>query len=132
MNFKDFIKTRFVGCRKKVKSPGQIGEKLACKFLKSQKYIIEEKNFRSRFGEIDIIAIDSNTICFVEVKSRSRIDYGLPEEYVDIKKQKKIIRTAQTYLKEKGLETWNARFDIVSVDLKKYQCRIVKNAFEVN
>ena len=71
--------------------PGKAAEKAAENFLQRQGYNIITKNYRSRYGEIDIIAEDSGVLCFVEVKSRAYNYFGTPEEKVNIKKQKKII-----------------------------------------
>ena len=131
MNLKELLKSKIFNGRKEEYEPENIGEKIACKFLKQLKYKIIDKNFRSRFGEIDIISEDSKTICFVEVKSRSRTDYGLPEEFVDKRKQEKLLKTAQTYVSKNNLEDINMRFDIVSVNLVNSECRIIKNAFEI-
>lgn len=112
-------------------SPGRHGENLACRFLKSNGYKIIEKNFRTRFGEIDIVAEDNGVVCFVEVKARTDTSYGLPEEYVDRRKQVKIVKTSQAYIKRKNLKSRDMRFDIVSVSLASRSCRIIKNAFYV-
>ena len=79
---------------------GERGEGLACRFLKKRKIKVITKNFRSRFGEIDIVADDSGTLSFVEVKSRSSTSFGLPEEFVDKRKQHKIIKTALIYIEK--------------------------------
>lgn len=115
------------------RTAGKKGEDLACKFLKKDKYKILEKNFRARQGEIDIIAEDKKgVLCFVEVKARSRNDYGLPEEAVTHSKQKKLLATAFIYLENKKVQSKDMRFDIVSVDLKSGESKIIKNAFDVN
>ncbi len=113
-------------------SGGKIGEKLACKFLKKHGYKIERKNFRCRYGEIDIIAKDKNTLCFIEVKARSTVSYGFPEEFVDSRKRKKLFKTATTYITKQQIEETDMRFDIVAVDLKEKKCRLLKNAFELD
>ena len=114
------------------KSKGKIGEDLACKFLKKSGYKIVEKNYRSRYGEVDIVANDSDSLCFIEVKARSSTNYGLPEEFVDKKKQQKIVKTTLLYLEKKNENSKNIRFDIVSVDLEARQCRLIKNAFDTD
>ena len=82
-------------------SRGRRGEVLACKHLKKNKYKILEKNFRVRQGEIDIIAEDKKgVLCFVEVKARSRDDYGLPVEAVTRHKQKRLLTAAYLYLED--------------------------------
>lgn len=119
--------------KKDSRSAGKKGEDLACKFLKKDKYKILEKNFRARQGEIDIIAEDrKGVLCFVEVKARSRDDYGLPVEAVTHHKQKRLLATAFIYLESKKIESKEMRFDIVSVDLKSEETKIIKNAFDAN
>jgi len=115
------------------RSSGRRGEDLACRFLKKDKYKILEKNYRSRQGEIDIIAeYRKGVLCFVEVKARSRQDYGLPIEAVTPSKQKKLLATAFIYLETNKMESKDMRFDIVSVNLKNEETQIIKNAFDVN
>ena len=115
------------------RSAGKKGEDLACKYLKKDKYKILDKNYRTKQGEIDIIAEDSGgVLCFVEVKARSRTDYGNPEESVTYHKQKRLISAAFNYLETKKIGSKDMRFDIVSVDLNSEESTILKNAFEVS
>ncbi|MBO5517071.1 MAG: YraN family protein [Firmicutes bacterium] len=99
------------------KSRGKKGEDYACDFLKKQGYRIAERNFRCKIGEIDIIALDGEYICFVEVKARTRTDYGMPRDAVDVRKQHKLIRCAQLYLKlHPGyVQRFSPRMDIVEI-----------------
>ncbi|HSE83754.1 MAG TPA: YraN family protein [Thermodesulfobacteriota bacterium] len=114
------------------KTLGQKGEKIACRALKKQGYRIIKKNFRCRQGEIDIIAEDSATLCFIEVKSRYSQNFGLPEESVTKRKQGKLYAVAAIYLERVKTKPQDMRFDIVSVDLKNESARVLKNAFEVS
>lgn len=115
------------------KSLGQIGEDIACKALKKDRYKILEKNYRCRQGEIDLIAEDrGKVLCFVEVKAKSSFDFGLPEEAVTHRKQKKLQAAAFSYIESKGLKSRPMRFDVVSVDLVSNESRIIKNAFEAD
>lgn len=115
------------------RAEGKKGEDLACKFLKKDKYKILDKNYRVKQGEIDIIAEDrKGVLCFVEVKARSRDDYGLPVEAVTHYKQKRLLATAFIYLESKKIESKDMRFDIVSVDLASDKIEIIKNAFNVD
>ncbi|MBF0224085.1 MAG: YraN family protein [Desulfobacterales bacterium] len=112
---------------------GQQGESIAEKFLLSQGYSIIEKNYRTRFGEIDIIAKDNNYICFIEVKLRKTKSFGCPKDSVNYGKQRKISMTAMDYLKKSGQNNQKARFDVVSIsisDTNEHQIEIIKNAFE--
>ncbi|RKY28848.1 MAG: YraN family protein [Candidatus Omnitrophota bacterium] len=90
-------------------------EDLAVNYLKQRGYKVLERNFRSFLGEIDIIAKDKGVLCFVEVKGRTfPYKYG-PLEAVSKSKRKKIERCAFCYLKQKGLFSLRARFDVLSV-----------------
>ena len=115
------------------RSAGKRGEDLACRFLKGDKYKILEKNYSVRQGEIDIIAEDrAGVLCFVEVKARSRTDYGSAIEAVTRSKQKKLLAAAFIYLENSKIKSKDMRFDIVSVDLGSEEVNIIKNAFDVN
>lgn len=115
------------------KSIGRSGEDIACKFLKKNSYKIVDKNFICRQGEIDIIAEDpKKVLCFVEVKARSSTDFGLPEESVDFRKQKKLTAAAFIYIESRNIVSREMRFDIVSVDLSDHTARVIKNAFEAS
>src|SRR4030065_93970 len=96
-------------------STGKIGVELARDYLKDQVYEIIDSNFRTRFGEIDIIARDGDVWVFVEVKARRSVAYGLPEEAVTFRKQNKIVHQALAYIKEKRLGEISWRIDVVSI-----------------
>ena len=108
------------------------GEQLACRYLKNRGFDVFEKNYKTRYGEIDIIAVHKDVLCFIEVKSRKSTEYGLPEEYVDRRKQQKLIKTSLIYCISNITTVEDRRFDVVSVDLNNGQCRLIKNAFEAN
>lgn len=76
---------------------GNTGEDIATEYLEKQGYIILERNFYCKQGEIDIIAKDKNEVVFVEVKSRSDVGYGLPSEAVTKQKIKHLCRTARYF-----------------------------------
>lgn len=94
------------------KEIGDFGETAACRYLESKKIAVIKRNYHERGGEIDIIAKDGETIAFVEVKTRRSKAFGVPSEYVDRKKQEKIIRTAVRYL---GTDSIDMRFDVIEV-----------------
>lgn len=102
------------------KNFGNNGEEIASKYLKNNGYVIIERNFQCRMGEIDIIAKDlkKNEIVFVEVKSRTGEGYGKPSEAVDGTKIKHIYRVAKYYLWINGLYNSFVRFDVIEVLLK--------------
>jgi len=98
------------------RSTGSRYELLAQEYLKKQGFIVLEQNYRNASGEIDIIGIDENTLCFVEVKYRSSEHYGAPEEAVTLYKQKKIITVAKYYLVcHKQYFNKSCRFDVVAI-----------------
>lgn len=109
---------------------GKMGEDLACAYLENLGYKIIDHNFRIRGGEIDIIALDKDTVVYVEVKTRSNHNFGLPEEAVTYHKIKFLQRAAKFYrVKRKNLPE-SERIDVVSVDLssQKPQLKLIKNA----
>ncbi len=113
---------------------GKYGEELAVSLLKEQGYKIIARNYKSQFGEIDIIARDKETICFVEVKTRRSERFGLPQEAVSSFKQRQIAKCALVFLKERGLLDKKARFDVVSINYSQNnpQTDLLKDAFELD
>lgn len=104
---------------------GNIGEKIARKYLKRIGYEILENNFYTRKGEIDIIAREkSNVIVFVEVKTRSTDKYGTPSEAVNNKKKQHLKRSAAIYLTERNPLKSIIRFDVIEVIIKNGKCKI--------
>jgi putative endonuclease len=93
---------------------GQEGEDRACQYLRQQGYEIIARNWRSRFGEIDIIARNEGSLVFVEVKTRSKAGFGGPEAALGLHKRKRIIAAAKAYLGmvESDLPV---RFDLVAI-----------------
>ena len=110
-------------------------ENLAAEYLKKKGYFIIEKNYRVRQGEIDLIAWDKSVLCFVEVKSRTNTQMGLPREYVTAGKQARIRKTALFYLCDNGLDCHD-RFDEAEVyaaapgDVKSLGIVYVEDAFQ--
>lgn len=103
---------------------GRVGEDLATEFLKNSGYEIVERNFACRQGEIDIIARDKCELVFVEVKTRSNVQYGNPAEAVTNIKQKHIEKSAEYYLYKNNLENEFVRIDVVEVYLHKNKYKI--------
>lgn len=77
---------------------GATGEALAAEYLAKNGYTVLERNFKARYGEIDIVARNGSTTIFVEVKTRISLAYGLPEESVTPRKLREVIQTAQYYM----------------------------------
>lgn len=103
---------------------GAYGETVASDLLTKKGYRIREKNFRTRFGEIDLIAEKDGTIAFVEVKSRIGISKGKPYEAVTQHKLSTIMRTGQLYVLQKGLNKYKLSVHVISIvfdEAKKVQ-----------
>ncbi len=95
-------------------SKGAVGELLAARYLRKHKYTLLAANYRTRFGEIDIIAANRKYIAFVEVKQRKSAAISTPQEAVTPMKQQKILRTAALYLQTHPTKL-QPRFDVISV-----------------
>ena len=120
--------------KKTAVSIGQSGEETAVKILKKHGYKIIERNYRTRQGEIDIIAKDGEYTCFVEVKFRKNDDFGDPGDFIDERKRQKIIKTAQYYAVKKGIYDTPMRFDAVLITAekgKKVNAEVIKDAFRL-
>lgn len=109
------------------KIEGNQGEILAEKFLKKQKYKILDKNYRAMVGEIDFIALDKDTIVFVEVKRRETLAFGRPSEAVGKQKQNRIRKSGEEYLVRHKLTSQPVRFDVV--EIIGQEINHIKNAF---
>jgi putative endonuclease len=93
---------------------GNSAEQKACEFLENEQYTILERNYRYKKGEIDIIAKQQNTIVFVEVRFRTKSDYGFPEQTVSLSKIKLLWKTAENYVLDKDWKG-NIRFDTIAM-----------------
>ena len=112
------------------RSVGSEYEALAARFLEKEGYTILEKNFCCRQGEIDLIAREGESLCFVEVKYRTSRHSGDALEAVTPLKQARIIRTARVYLMARGLgEEIKCRFDVVGI--MPGNIRLVRDAFSL-
>jgi len=100
------------------KIKGDRGEKMAEDFLKGKGYRLLERQFRTRFGEIDLIMQQGNTVVFVEVKTRTSHRFGLPEEAVTAQKKSHMFKAAETWLTSRDMiEETDCRFDVVAITL---------------
>ncbi|MGB9765884.1 MAG: YraN family protein [Sulfurihydrogenibium sp.] len=106
---------------------GSRNENLAVKYLESKGYRILDRNYYSRYGELDIVAEKDGTVVIVEVRSLSKQDFGSPEESLNIRKVSKILKTAQHYLYEKNLFDKTVRFDVIAIT--KDGINHIENAF---
>ena len=98
---------------------GRDGEDLAHRFLQREGMVIVARNWRTPSGaaEVDLIAVDRETLVFVEVKARETDEYGAPERAIDEVKKDKVVRAAREYVRRTGHDPKRVRFDIVSVVL---------------
>lgn len=124
--------------KKTAVSIGALGEEAAALVLRKKGYKIIERNYRSKMGEIDIIAKDGEYTCFVEVRLRKNNSYGSPADSINEGKRQRIIRTAQLYAMEKGIFDTPMRFDVVLINavakensLKNVHLEIIKDAFRL-
>ena len=114
-------------------SLGSEGEEAAARHLASLGYTVLARRFRTRRGEIDLVAQDGDTLVFVEVKSRSAAGFGRPAEAVDARKRSRLRRAAEVYLLRHGGGDRPCRFDVLEVfrsprgDL---HCALIRDAFE--
>lgn len=104
---------------------GKFGEKIAREFLEKKNYQIITQNYKNYFGEIDLIAKDSNFFVFIEVKTRLKNTFGRPEESINRQKQKKLIRISNQYLLENKIEEENYRIDCLAIEIDETKKRAV-------
>lgn len=93
---------------------GKLGEELAVEFLQNNGYTILETNWTFQKAEIDIIAQTKDTLAIIEVKTRSSIEFGLPQDFVNPKKIRLLTKAVDNYVVEKNLDI-NVRFDIIAI-----------------
>jgi putative endonuclease len=110
---------------------GSEGESIACRELENRGYRIVERNFRTRFGEIDLVADDGGTVVFVEVKTKSDGSFGDPVEEVTPQKQRQIVSMGEFYATYCCPRNTPCRFDVVTVDCSTLppNITIYKDAF---
>lgn len=115
---------------------GKAGERLAVRALKRAGYRVLATNWRTRGGEIDVVAEQNGTIVFVEVKTRRSDSFAAPELAVDSKKRRKLARAAWRFLERNSATERECRFDIVSIlnepEAGRPKVEIIPNAFQVD
>lgn len=113
---------------------GEAGERAAEAFLKQQRYVIIERNYRCRGGEIDLIALHRGTVVFVEVRTRAAEAMVHPFESVDGNKRRRIVTAARHYVAHKHLHDHPQRFDLVAVrvDGGDMRCELLVDAFRLD
>jgi putative endonuclease len=112
---------------------GRRGEDLACAELEKRGYVIVDRRFRTRCGELDIVARDGAVLVFVEVKARSGGNFGTPFESVTWKKRQRLSQMAISYLCRKRLAGIACRFDVVSIVERQggQTVELVRGAFDM-
>ena len=99
------------------RAQGDAAEERACRHLDRSGFTIVERNFRTRGGEIDIVARKGDVLVFVEVRSREDADFGTPEESITSAKRRRIVGAARQYLSKVPPSSWReARFDVIAIE----------------
>lgn len=96
---------------------GALGEKIAAEYLTRLGYVIRERNFRSREGEIDIIAEKDDFLVFIEVRTRRSLSFGTPEESVTAQKKERLIAMTQAYMADREDLPSSWRIDVMALEL---------------
>lgn len=112
---------------------GKRGEDLALKRLKKLGYKKIVRNYRCPLGEVDLIAEDSGTLVFIEIKTRRGRSTGYAKEAVDARKRRQLSKVALAYMKSNDCIDTSARFDVVAISLwgDKTRIEVIKNAFDL-
>jgi len=108
---------------------GKDGEDFVCNRISQNGYKILARNIRERFAEIDIVAMDNDTLVFIEVRTRVTDELGHPAETVSLKKQQHIRRAAEFYLIKNKITNIPVRFDVATIIWNKRQFEYFENAF---
>ncbi len=95
---------------------GGWGETIAAEYLTGNGYVILERNFRTQYGEIDLIALDKEILVFVEVKTRTSRKFGYPEEAISPKKKEHLLASAQAYLQTHQEMERDWRIDVLAIE----------------
>lgn len=116
------------------KELGELAEAVAASHLRRKGYQILVQNYRCRYGEIDLIAFDGQTLVFVEVRAKATASFGKPEESIGFSKQRKIRAVARHYLVTKWQRGSRCRFDVIAVEFDASREKVtrlehIENAF---
>ena len=96
---------------------GALGEQLGADYLRERGLVVLERNWRCRFGELDVVAADisARTVVFVEVKTRTSAEWSAPERDIDIEKIQTLRRAARDYIRRANADESRVRFDAISI-----------------
>ncbi len=111
------------------RAKGRDGEAIAEEYLTVRGYDILNKNYRNRFGEIDLIARDGKTLVFIEVKTRNNDSHGLPADAVGSRKQHRLCKVALSYISHNNISNQPCRFDVISICDDRIE--LIKDAFDM-
>jgi putative endonuclease len=116
------------------RTTGDQGEQLAADYLASLGYQILKRNYRNRYGEIDLVAMEGECLVFIEVKTRIGNRFGAGFEAVDLRKQQQLERVAMAYLTQHGDPALAMRFDVVSIRMEDRgpAIQLIRNAFDTH
>lgn len=115
------------------RAQGRWGEDAASRWLRGQGYTILERNFMTKVGEIDVVAHDGETLCFIEIKARTSDRYGLAISAISRTKKRRLARAAAVYLLRNPTES-PCRFDVLGMDraVEGWSFTLVRDAFSVD
>ena len=116
-----------------LKELGDLGENIACDYLQNHEYQIIERNFKCRQGEIDVIAADlqKKELVFIEIKTRTSLNYGLPSVAVTKKKREHIFKSIEYYIYKNHIRNIAIRLDVMEIYLYRSSNKVnhIKKAF---
>ena len=119
------------GARKRL---GNVGEEIAARELTRRGYAVRERNWRCPEGELDMVAVQGETLVFVEVRTRRGDRFGTPEESITSAKRAHLIAAAQSYLQANSLQDRDWRIDVVAVEMSAQgqllRTDVIENAIE--
>jgi len=121
--------------RSSTRALGRAAEVAAAAWLERKGYVVLARNHAVRRGEVDLVCRDGATLCFVEVRSRSRLDFGSPAASVDARKARRVVLAATDWAMRHGGLRQAMRFDVVSVDLsdsEEPRFDLFRNAFDAS
>jgi putative endonuclease len=112
---------------------GKAGEEVAVQYLLQRGYHILQRNYRCRFGEIDLIAREGRTLAFIEVKTRRSQRFGPAASAVTFEKQRHLIKASQMYMTQMKKTHEPCRFDVVAIDMDAHGLHIelIRDAFQL-
>ena len=109
---------------------GREAEQLAAAYLESKGFFIVDQNYFFERSEVDIVAYDGSVVVFIEVKMRTTLAFGAPEESIDDKKIQSIQKAAEAWIYERRMDGYPVRFDVVSIFQKNNEAPEIKHLID--